>query len=209
MIIFATDTGLMRLSTCKTNYMDGAFKTCPWLFAQFFSIHGLVNDHVVPLVFVLLSDKLAATYYRLFSCLREAIFKLGSVLDPKIIFTDFESDLIECFRNQFPSADHLGCNFHFTQAVWHKVQNLGLASAYHNEDNTEIAEFIQLCMALAFILEVEIASQFKECITNSSAESLNLLGDFIKYFRNTWVSGLFRQSMWNKYGKDHLRRTNN
>ena len=84
----------------------------------------------------------------------------------KIILTDFESGLIECLRNQFPRADHLGCHFHFTQAVWHKVQNLGLVSAYHNKDNTEIAEFIQLCMALAFIPKVEIASQFEECITN-------------------------------------------
>ena len=61
MIVFASDSSLKRLSTCKTIYMDGTFKTCPGLYAQFFCIHGLVENHVVPLVFALLSDKSADT----------------------------------------------------------------------------------------------------------------------------------------------------
>ena len=45
MLLFVTDTNLERLSRCKTIYMDGTFKTCPGLYSQFFSIHGLINEH--------------------------------------------------------------------------------------------------------------------------------------------------------------------
>ena len=56
MLLFVTNTNLERLSRCKTIYMVGTFKTCPGLYSQFFSVHGLINEHVVPLVFALLSD---------------------------------------------------------------------------------------------------------------------------------------------------------
>ena len=115
MLIFATDESLLRLSTCTMIYMDGTFKTCPVLYTQFFSLHGLVNEYVVPLVFVLLSDKLAATYHRLFSFVCEALFKLGTVFNPRTILSYFESGLIEAIQNQFPDAEHSGCHFHFTQ----------------------------------------------------------------------------------------------
>lgn len=209
MLIFVSDDNLTRLAECKTLYMDGTFKTCPGVYAQFFSFHGLVNEHVVPLVYVLLSDKTAATYYRLFGTIRDAVFKLGAVLDPKVILSDFESGLIEAVRSQFPGAKHAGCHFHYTQAVWRKVQHLGLVTAYNNSQQPEIAEFIQLCMALAFIPEVEIVGQFEQCIADLSAENAVVLREFIQYFRDTWVSGLFNRSMWNKYGEDYLHRTNN
>ena len=64
-------------------------------------------------------------------------------------------------------------------------------------------------MALAFIPENEVEEQFDACITGLSADHLNILQDFISYFRDTWVNGLFCRRMWNKYGLDHLHRTNN
>ena len=48
----------------------------PWAILSVFSIHGLINEHVVPLVFALLSDKCATTYYKLFSVLRDAMFSV-------------------------------------------------------------------------------------------------------------------------------------
>ena len=80
---------------------------------------------------------------------------------------------------------------------------------YTNQDTPEIAEFVQLCMALAFIPEAEIEEKFAECINELSEQNRDILVDFINYFQDTWVDGLFRRSMWNKYGKDYLHLTNN
>ena len=208
-LIFVTDANLLRLSRCKTIYMDGTFKTCPSLYTQLFTIHGLCNNFVVPLVYILLADKCCATYYQVFNLLRDAVSSVGGVFDPDIILSDFESGLIEAVRRQFPRALHSGCHFHFTQAVWRKVQDLGLVTFYTDPTKTDIAEFIQLCMALAFVPEVDIIRQFSNCINNLTQENSDVLKQFIAYFRDTWVSGLFPTSMWNKYGQNYLHRTNN
>ena len=62
-VVFASDASLLRLADCKTIYMDGTFKCFPSLYTQLFTIHGLSNNYVVPLVYALLSDKSSASYY--------------------------------------------------------------------------------------------------------------------------------------------------
>ena len=98
MLIFATDDDLACLSQCKTIYIDGTFKTCPSLFTQLFTIHGLYRDVVVPFVYVLLADKRADTYYRVINIIRDALAVLGCVFDPEIVISDFESGFIEAVR---------------------------------------------------------------------------------------------------------------
>ena len=159
---------------------------------------------MVPFVFALLtllSDKCATTYYKLFTLLHDA----GFIFDPKFIFSDSESGLIEAVRNQFLGTILCGCHFHFTQAVWRKVQHLGLVTAYNNTNTPEISEFVQF-MALAYIPEARIETEFEACINILAPEHLNILRDFINYFRDTWVRGLYKRPMWNKYDADHLHR---
>jgi len=135
------------------------------MFTQLFSIHGLFNIFDVPLIYVLLSNKTTATYYQVFNILWETVSKLGSILNPQIIISDFESGLIEAVGMQYPNALHSGCHIHFTQAVWRKMQELGLSIAYMNSKTPEISEFVQLCMGLAFIPETDVNVQFDICVS--------------------------------------------
>jgi len=43
---------------------------------------------------------------------------------------DFEAAVWRAIQKLFPDAVIKGCVFHLTQAVWRKVQELGLQSAY-------------------------------------------------------------------------------
>ena len=54
MVVFATRSNLKHLANCKTIYVDGTFKTCPKLFSQLLTVHGLFGDSVVPDRFCLL-----------------------------------------------------------------------------------------------------------------------------------------------------------
>ena len=71
----------------------------------------------MPLVYALLSDKSSVTYYKLFDTVKHCMFKLGCMMNPRTVLSDFESGLIEVIRMQFPNAVHAGCYFHFRQAL--------------------------------------------------------------------------------------------
>ena len=139
MIIFTTQANLAFLSQCKTLYVDGTFKTCPTLYAQLYSIQGLYAGYVIPLVYVLLPDKTSTTYYVMIGRIRDAVAKQKLILNPEVIISDFESGLLEAVRLQFPNAQHLGCHFHYGQALWRKFQELGLVVAFR--DNEKIRCF--------------------------------------------------------------------
>ena len=64
--------------------------------------------------------------------------------------TDFELGLIQAIELNFPTAQLKGCYYHFTQALWRKVQSVGLQSDYCQE-NFEVASFFQKVAALAFV----------------------------------------------------------
>jgi hypothetical protein len=48
-----------------------------------------------------------------------------------VIQIDFEAAAFNAVRNCFPNAQVKGCFFHFGQAIWRRVQRLGLVSLYN------------------------------------------------------------------------------
>ena len=132
---------------------------------QLFTIHGLCNNYVVPLIYALLCNKSCTTYYKLFNVIRDAMFTLDAscIFNPDTVLSDFESGLIEAVRIQFPNAKHSSCHFHFSQAVWRKVQDLGLATAYSDPSQPEVSKFVQQMIAMAFIPMSEVKEQVVLC----------------------------------------------
>ena len=171
----------------------------------FSSLLCSVWGFVVPLVYALLPDKSSTTYYVMFGQIRYAMSCLKYVFNPAFIMSDFEASLIEAVQLQFPNAKHLECHFHFGQALWRKIQDVGLAVKYREVD--DIRSFVQHCNA--FIPSIEVVTKFEEAVGSLSAENRTQLAEFIEYFRATWLDGLFPIQMWNKYGCDIHHHTNN
>jgi len=69
--------------------------------------------------------------------------------DHDTIVSDFESSSIAAVKQQFPSARHVGCFFHFCQAVWRRIQELGLARRY--KSNPDFQLHVKSHIALAFL----------------------------------------------------------
>ena len=73
--------------------MDGTFKAAPRLFSQLYSVHAVVHEHVVPVLFCLLPDKQRATYHRMFDIVKGKMAALNLHLNPATIMSDFESGM--------------------------------------------------------------------------------------------------------------------
>ncbi|KAL2629042.1 hypothetical protein R1flu_013728 [Riccia fluitans] len=130
-------------------YMDGTFDTCPHLFQQLFTIHAFFGERQVPLLYVLMSSKDRETYVSLFRNLKDLAIRRGRRFSSEQILSDFESGLIPAIHDEFPQSLHRGCYFHFTQAIWRKVQQMDLTTVYTN--NESIKGCIRQLMALRFL----------------------------------------------------------
>ena len=76
--MFGTNDNLNTLQTHSYWFVDGTFKVAPELFMQLFTIHGLIDNRALPLIYVLLTDKTEASYFRVFDKLKN----LMPVLNP-------------------------------------------------------------------------------------------------------------------------------
>ncbi|XP_046343376.2 uncharacterized protein LOC124124274 [Haliotis rufescens] len=60
---------------------------------------------------------------------------LNQPFNPETFQVDFEVAAIRALRTEFQGSDIKGCFFHFTQAIWRKTQELGLADAWIDSMN--------------------------------------------------------------------------
>ena len=130
MILLATDNNLEMLASADTVFMDGTFKIAPRQFTQLFTLHIIYMGFFIHVVYALLKDKSAETYYQMFATIRRKMAALNFIFNPTSLMIDFETGILLTLAQHFPNSTVKGCNFHFCQAVWRKVQNLGLVPHY-------------------------------------------------------------------------------
>ncbi|CAF4340540.1 unnamed protein product [Rotaria socialis] len=193
-IIFSTDEQLTTLFKAKQIMMDGTFDAVPLHFEQVYTVHGF------PCAIALLTGKSSNIYKHLFDELETHATRLQLNFNPMTITFDFEKSLIKAVREKFPQAKHHGCYFHFCQTIYRKIQNLGLATHYRDDDN--IRDTCRHLMSLPLLPCREVEDGFEHLVSKAPP----LLSNLLDYFRNFW----FRQmpvELWNVHNIDI--RTNN
>ncbi|XP_053390676.1 uncharacterized protein LOC123565429 [Mercenaria mercenaria] len=203
-IIFATNTQLDVLQKAKRWYVDGTFKVLRSrdTFEQLYSIHAfLKNDEgetkQVPLVFIFMSRKRKKDYKKVFK-------KVKALTTPNKVegfVLDFEAAAWSAIRRVFPDVKISGCAYHWSRAVWRKVQNLGLTGAYMQDEGTHW--FIRKILALPLIPAEHAAPAF-EHIQRKGTPPLQPL---LEYVQSTWFNGFWSPEEWSVYGQSI--RTNN
>ncbi|CAF4225036.1 unnamed protein product, partial [Rotaria sordida] len=200
-LIFSTDEQLTVLFKAKQIMMDGTFNACPPYFEQVYTLHCIKHGKSFPCAIALLGGKSTNIYKQLFNELETHATRLQLDFDPTAILSDFEKALLKAVREKFPQATHHACYFHFCQAVYRKIQNLGLAT--HYRDDEHIRDTCRQLMSLALLPCREVEFAFEEIVSKAPPLLLNL----IDYFRNFW----FRQmpvELWNVHNLD-IRTNNN
>ena len=107
--------------------MDGMFRVIKKPFTQLYSIHVLAferkDDQLkqVPLVFIVMSGRKTNNYRAIFWHLKEHT----NVSSLQTITSDFEAALWQAARKEFDGIQIKGCLFHWSQAVYLKIQEEG------------------------------------------------------------------------------------
>ena len=114
-------------------FMDGTFRVVPTMFLQLYTIHASYKGMMMPLIYFLFPDKEKSTYIRMFRLIRDHASSRGFVFQPPKFHLDFEASAIMAIKETFPEAVMKGCNFHHNQALYRKVQRLGLTKAYEDD----------------------------------------------------------------------------
>jgi hypothetical protein len=70
-IMFGTARNIALLNEFPHWCVDGTFKVAPQFFTQVYTVHALINNRALPMIYVLLNNKQQATYKRVLEKLME------------------------------------------------------------------------------------------------------------------------------------------
>ncbi|XP_041350034.1 uncharacterized protein LOC121369182 isoform X2 [Gigantopelta aegis] len=187
-IVFATERQLTLLVNARRWYLDGTFKVVKDPFVQLFSIHAFLRHDdatkQVPLAFVFMSRRKSKDYRAVFRAIDDLLPQRAAVLE---FVADFETGMWKGIREVYPGLPIKGCCFHWNQAVWRKVQELGLAQQYLNDDGT--CKFIKKIFALPFLPAEHVEAAFDGLRRATQVPGLVTLLDYVD---RTWM----RSSVW-------------
>ena len=124
---------------------------------------------------------------------------------PATIIVDIELAVHNVVRTLFPASSLKGCLFHVGQALWRKLQELGLSAKYGKEDNG-ISKWFRLFIGTAFVPPPQAMTAY-QLITSTYTPDDRRCIKFNDYFMNTWLSGDYPIAMWNQFRSD-VPRTN-
>lgn len=198
-LVFSTDQNLEILSASEHVFLDGTFKVAPPFFKQMYTLHVHYLGQMIPVVFALLPCKTQEVYIRLFGIISRLCHDRRLPFHPRQIQTDFEMAAICAIRISFPLADIRGCFFHYTQAIWRKVQTLGLAGAYR--ESPEVKTFVRRLAVLPLVPLQELDNVWMDVHGMAPAEVPGV-SELCDYMVSTWVddtNSMFQRELWNHF----------
>lgn len=198
-IVFSTESNIRALCDMCCIYMDGTFSYCAKYFKQLFTIHGLKNGHYIPLAFCLLRDKQTTTYKNLFSSLIDEVSKrYGILFQPSEVFVDFEMAIHKAILESWPTTKLNGCRFHLHQTWFRKIQALGLAKEF-SDQNSQVGRWLRYTFGLTFLNPNEVGDCFAFDLY-SEKPNHEVLDKYADYLLETYVGedAIFPPFLWAK-----------
>ena len=181
-IVFASRAMLDQIEYATELMADGTFKVCPSLFAQLYVVHAIRGDFVFPCIYALLPGKSRSVY--------ESLWRIIQGKCPQLrlnrLVMDFEKAAATAVTNVFVDCTIDYCFFHLSQAVWRKIQQLGLSTLYVEDEQAR--QYCKMLCSLAFLPYQQVCEAYEELEerleTMGFAERLHPL---YTYFEDTYV----------------------
>lgn len=199
-VMFFTAFLLSLLRTAKTWYVDATFKA-----DMEHTLHAFVCQDSfikqVPLVMVIMSRRTKADYLAI-------LYQIKSFLSesPSAVVMNFEPAVWSAFREVFEAINFRGCVFHWKQAVWRKIKELGLRKYYSRQSKSR--RFLLEIMSLPFLPAEQIVATFQDFCNVIQPTHNQSFHTLIEYVESQWInSNVFPPSSWSVFGQSV--RTNN
>lgn len=207
-VMFGTAENISLLSEFKHWCIDGTFKTAPLVFVQLLTVHALVDEKAVPLVYVLLCNKQEGTYRKVLTKIKN----LEPYIQPESVICDFEAGLFNAINKVFPETEVVGCFFHLGQNLWRKIQELKLTDSYRTSEVIRLQ--CKMLIALAFVPIRDVQFAFEVIAEHFNVEMKPLLLYWEKNYvgrRLLNIPARFPIEKWNLFERTtrNLPRTNN
>ena len=124
-------------------------------------------------------------------------------LQPNVqrVTTNFEIAIIQAAQEVFQSVSAKGCFYHYTQAVWHKVQTLGLQEEYRS--NLDLSTFVSKILALSLCPARYVRVAWSAIKT--AAPQVSNTDDLCCYLEDTWFNSDFPITSWNHHDTEGPR----
>ena len=208
-------------------FFDGTFCMTPAPFYQTFilMVYDQQTKMYVPVLYFLMTHKLQHLYWHVFNWV---VILSDWKLDVRSYTSDFEMAIVNAAKHQFPEGYHIGCFFHFKQAVRkHMIEKLYFHRAI-------VRKFMQIgVLDLLTIIPVDDIIPYRIPYLRDMMESdmtyleeiynadgleyiedveKNMWEQFWAYFDKQWMGKL--HDSWNIHDqddhyKDYVNRTNN
>ncbi|CAF0959597.1 unnamed protein product [Brachionus calyciflorus] len=152
-LIFASMSYLKLLENNDV-FADGTFDIAPKLFKQVYTIHALFHGRCLPVAYCLLTRKTEKLYTTVLNSIKSHLAS-----NPKSITSDYELAFINAAKKVLQCTIY-GCFFHYKQAMFRLIQDLGLAVPYASCEKTR--HFLKLPQVLAFVPIDEVFNKFNQ-----------------------------------------------
>ena len=183
-LIFASPAGLNLLSESTLWFMDGNFKASPASFLQLYVIRVPLGSTAVSVVYCIMERKSKRAYLHVFESILNKLRDSGLRIHVQRVMCDFEKAVFRAIEIKLGNGVTIaGCFYHLSQAVWRRIQDLGLVTLY--KENPNISLFCCMMLALAFLPIDEVIEGMNHLKTTVPVELRALL----EYFDVNWVSG--------------------
>ena len=123
----------------------------------------------MPLVYALLPDKTEKAYTYLLQRLHHEALQINLQFSPQEVMLDFEVSALNAFATNFPTAKLSCCRFHFGQALWRKIMELGLASDF-KDAKCEISKWLKHFFGLPMLEAYDVEAAFTEDIMSEAPQ---------------------------------------
>ena len=109
-------------------------------------------------------------------------------------------------RDLLPHSQLIGCQFHFSQALYRKIVEVGLGQTYREREDKYL--YLRKVMALPFLPADHIEDAFENLMEQAEELGNDQVLSFMTYVKRTWIdSQVWPPINWSVF--DETTRTNN
>ncbi|XP_055308039.1 uncharacterized protein LOC129572142 [Sitodiplosis mosellana] len=162
--------------------LDGTFAVAP--LGSFYQLLIIAIDYkkdLFPIVYVLMTDKEAASYQAVFEYIETHIFKL----QPAEFMADFETGLRAAIQRYYPEASLHGCWYHYCSSIRRRLMTLDMHQVI--TDDPSGIEIHRMCLSLPLLPQACILEGFN--VVQRTAREKGLYSEFKSFLNISMTFG--------------------